>query len=63
MLAMECSKPAATKAEIGKTIAINLSVTVRPAKVIHTAVHTSTLHSTPRQKAVQNGKLHFTSAR
>ena len=55
MLAIECSKPAATNAEIGNTIAISLSVTLRPASVIHTAIQTSTLHSTPRKNAVQNG--------
>ena len=51
MLAIECSKPAATNAEIGKTMAMNLSVTLRPASVIHTAMHTSTLHSIPRKNA------------
>ena len=55
MLAMLCSKPAAMKAEIGNTMAMNLSVTLRPAYAIHTAMHTSTLHSMPRKKASISG--------
>src|SRR5687768_5493918 len=55
MLATECSKPAATNALMGNTTAITLSVTLRPASVIHTAMQTSTLQSTPRKNAVQNG--------
>ena len=53
MLAIECSKPAATKAEIGTTMATALSTTLRPAIAIHTAMHTRMLHSTPRKKAAQ----------
>ena len=55
MLAIECSKPAATKAEIGSTMAMNLSTTLRPASTIHTAMHTSTLHSTPRKNSSDSG--------
>jgi hypothetical protein len=55
MLATECSKPAATKAVIGKTMASTLSLTLRPAIAIHTAMHTSTLHSTPRKNASSHG--------
>ena len=52
---MLCSKPAATKALIGKTTATALSTTLRPAIAIHTAMQTSTLHSTPRKKASHSG--------
>jgi hypothetical protein len=62
MLAMLCSKPAATNAEIGNTIAITLSVRLRPAIAIHTAMQTSTLQSTPRRNAVQNGSSTFAAA-
>jgi hypothetical protein len=36
-------------------MATALSATLRPAKAIHTAMHTSTLHSTPRKKASAQG--------
>ena len=39
MLAIECSKPAATKAETGNAIATSLSTTLRPANDIQTAMH------------------------
>ena len=62
MLAIECSKPAATNAVIGIRIATNLSTTLRPASVIQTAMHTRTLHITPRNNAVQNGSDDFAAA-
>src|SRR3569832_1071034 len=55
MLATLCSNPAATKAEIGKMIAIVLSVTLRPASAIHTARQTKTKHNMPKKKTNQNG--------
>ena len=39
MLAIECSKPAATKAVIGNTMASTLSVTLRPANHPHRHAH------------------------
>ncbi len=62
MLAMLCSNPAATNAEMGNTIATALSTTLRPACAIHTAIQTSTLHSTPLKKAVQNGSAALAAA-
>ncbi len=62
ILAMLCSKPAATNADIGKTIATTLSMTLRPANAIHTAMQTKTLHRTPLKKAVQNGMVHLAAA-
>ncbi|MNT58541.1 hypothetical protein D3C72_1959830 [compost metagenome] len=59
---MLCSKPAATKAEIGNTTATNLSVTLRPAIAIHTARHTRILHSTPFQNSAANGAAHLAPA-
>jgi len=53
MLATLCSKPAATNAEMGKTIATALSTTLRPASAIHIARHIRILHSTPLKNAVQ----------
>jgi hypothetical protein len=41
MLATLCSNPAATNAEIGKTIAVTLSITERPAAARQTARQTS----------------------
>ena len=55
MFAIECSKPAATKAEIGNTIATALSTTLRPASAIQIAMHTSRLQSTPRKNASVKG--------
>ena len=60
--ATECSKPAATKAEIGSTIAAALSTTLRPAKLIHTAMQTSTLHITSLKNALTQGKEVFAAA-
>lgn len=62
MFAILCSNPAATNAETGKMIATALSTTLRPAIAIHTAMHTSTLHSTPRKNASQNGRAHLAIA-
>lgn len=50
MFATECSNPAATKAEIGPTMARILSATVLPAKVSHTARQTSRLQPMPKTK-------------
>ena len=47
MLATQCSKPAAMKAEIGNMRATILSVTDRPAYASHTAKQTTKLHRTP----------------
>ena len=52
MLAMLCLKPAATNAVTGSTMATILSVTLRPAIAIQTAMQTSTLDNTPRKKSV-----------
>ncbi len=62
MFAMECSKPAATKAEIGNTIATSLSTTLRPANAIHMPKHTSALHSTPRKNASLHGSVVLAAA-
>ena len=62
MLAMLCSKPAATKALTGNTIAIALSITLRPAMAIQTAMQTSKLHSTPRKNASCQGSPCLASA-
>src|SRR5574341_8802 len=51
MLTTECSKPQATKALMGKTIARTLSATPRAPMQSHTARHTSTLHKIPRATA------------
>ena len=50
MLATQCSKPMATKAVTGNMQVTILSMTVRPAKPIHTARQTRKLHRMPRQK-------------
>src|SRR5208282_6381782 len=52
MLATECSKPAATNAEIGRIRPMILSVTERPAAAIQTARQTSKLHRMPLKKSV-----------
>ena len=57
MLAMLCSKPAATKAVMGRRIPIILSTSERPATAIHTARHTSMLASSPRTNAVPNDRF------
>src|SRR3989338_11408027 len=62
MLAILCSKPAATNAETGKTIASTLSTTLRPASAIHNARHTRMLHSTPLKNADQKESAHFAAA-
>ncbi len=59
MLAIECSKPAATKAEMGNRMATNRSITLRPASAIHTAMHTSTLHNTPRKNSSDSESVLF----
>src|SRR6266567_536524 len=62
MLATLCSNPAATNADIGKTMATALSMTLRPAKAIHTAMQTRTLQSTPLKKAVEKGSATLAAA-
>src|SRR3990172_1662459 len=62
MLAMLCSKPAATKAEIGKTTARILSATLRPARASQTARQTRMLQRIPLKKASQKGSVTFTFA-
>ena len=51
IFAMQCSKPAATKAVIGKITARILSVVLRALIAIHTAKQTNTLHRIPNTKA------------
>ena len=51
MLAIECSKPSATKAEIGKTIARILPDTLCAANDSQIARQTSALANTPRRNA------------
>lgn len=55
MFATECSNPSATKAVIGKTMAMIFPLTVRALSDNHTARQTSVLHSTPRMKASNQG--------
>jgi hypothetical protein len=43
-------------------MATALSTTLRPAIAIHTAMHTSTLHSTPRKNASWRGSEHLSAA-
>src|SRR5690606_11392760 len=62
MLAIECSKPSATNAAIGGTIATTLSTTLRPAAAIQIARQTSTVHSAPRTKATSHGSAAFAAA-
>ena len=57
MFATQCSKPAATKALMGRMMPITLSTTVRAEKPIHTARQTKILHMTPLKKSViQSGE-------
>jgi len=51
ILATLCSKPAATKAVMGKMIDRILSVVLRALKVNQTARHTSALHRIPSTSA------------
>src|SRR6185369_12500641 len=51
MFAILCSKPAATKAVIGNTIAMILSTVLRALYVNQTARQTSPLHKIPRAMA------------
>jgi hypothetical protein len=62
MLATLCSNPAATKALIGNTIAMTLSVTDRPPVASHTARQTRAFASTPRIKTTPNGSEVFIAA-
>src|SRR5215207_4246021 len=62
MLATQCSKPAAMKAETGNTSATTLSVTDRPAYASHTAKQTSRLHKTPLKNNVTASGWIFAAA-
>jgi len=62
MLAMLCSNPAATNAEIGKTIAATLSITERPAAASQTARQTSALARMPRARTTKKGNEVLTAA-
>src|SRR5262245_36825582 len=62
ILATECSKPAATKAEIGNRMARILSPLDRAPSDNHTARHTSTLQRIPRKNARSSGSVVLASA-
>ena len=62
MFAMLCSKPAATNAEIGKTIAAILSKTVRPPVASQTARQTSAFARIPRPKTAMKDRSVFAAA-
>ena len=62
MFAIQCSKPQATNAITGIIVVNTLSMTVRPAKPIHTARHTSTLHRIPRKKITPQSRPIFAAA-
>ena len=58
-MAIECSNPAATKAAMGGTMTMILSVVLRAPNDIHTARQTSTLQSTARKNSWTVGKRRF----
>ena len=62
ILAIECSKPTPTKAEIGGIITATLPATERAAKLIQTARQTSILHKIPRKNASVGLSCNFVSA-
>ncbi len=62
MLAIECSNPEATKAEIGKMMAIILPAVLFAAIAIMTARSTRILQSIPRKKACPQVKPDFALA-
>src|SRR6267142_6242391 len=62
MLATQCSKPAAMKAETGNASATILSVTDRPAYASHTARQTSRIHKTPLKNNVTASGWIFAAA-
>jgi hypothetical protein len=62
MLATECSRPMATKAEIGNQMATILPGRSLAIEAIHTAMHTSQLHRMPRTSAVLKGRLVLATA-
>src|ERR1700741_1124063 len=62
MLATQCSKPAAMKAETGNIRATILSVTDRPAYASQTAKQTSRLHRMPLTNNVTKSGWIFAAA-
>mmetsp|Transcript_883 Transcript_883/g.986 ORF Transcript_883/g.986 Transcript_883/m.986 type:complete len:87 (-) Transcript_883:564-824(-) len=52
IFAIECSRPKATKAEIGNQMATILEIKEVHPDAMYTAMHTSQLHSTPRMNRV-----------
>src|SRR6516162_6480182 len=56
MFTTECSNPAATNAEIGKSTARILSAVERAPTASHTARQTRTLQRIPRKNALSNGR-------
>lgn len=62
IFATECSKPSATKAEMGNTIAKTLLATSRAAKQSQTARHTSALHKIPLTNACRGSRFILATA-
>merc|ERR1719243_286469 len=60
---MECSKPRATKHEMGRKIPRILPATELEAMALQTARQTSQLHRTPLATATEKGMLHLATAR
>ena len=59
MLATECSRPTATKAEMGKMMARIFPATSRAAMASHTARQTRMLHKIPRKKSLTEPQGHL----
>jgi hypothetical protein len=62
MLATLCSKPAATKGDIGNMTAKILSTTLRAARASQTAKQTKMLQRIPLKKASQKGSAALAGA-
>ena len=62
MLATECSRPSAMKAEIGNQIATILPGRSLAKEAMYTAMHTSQLHRMPRKSAVLKERLVLATA-
>src|SRR5450830_837289 len=62
ILATECSKPAATKADTGNRMASTLSLVVRAPSDSHSARQTRTLHKMPRNSAWPKGRVALSRA-
>ena len=62
IFAIECSKPDATNAVTGKTMANIFPITYLEESAIHTARQTSQLHNIPLVRASENDKLTFAFA-